>query len=251
MSLRIYLTGRPAIECGGAHIAARFPGRQGRRALVYLLLHRDRPVPREELAEAVWQDVLPPAWDVALSALISKLRRLLAGCERDGTATVNTDSGCYELRLPPDTWMDAEAAAAAVEEAEAALRSTAPASAWGPANVAVAIARRPLLAGEDGAWIERARDALHRTLIRGLDCLTEVSLVIGDLVGAAQAAADAVTLEPYRETGYLRLMRAHSAAGNRAEALRVYQRCRALLAEELGVDPSAAVESLYLELLRA
>ena len=38
--------------------------------------------------------------------------------------------------------------------------------------------------------------------------------------------------------------------GYRAEALRVYHRCRALLGEELGIDPSPETESLYLELLR-
>jgi len=40
-------------------------------------------------------------------------------------------------------------------------------------------------------------------------------------------------------------MRAHAAAGNRAEALRAYDRCRTLLAEELGVSPSPALDQLY------
>ena len=46
-------------------------------------------------------------------------------------------------------------------------------------------------------------------------------------------------------------MRAHALAGNRAEALRVYARCRQILSEELGVDPSPPTESVYLEILRA
>jgi DNA-binding SARP family transcriptional activator len=44
-------------------------------------------------------------------------------------------------------------------------------------------------------------------------------------------------------------MRAHLELGDRAEALRVYDRCRRLLAEELGADPSPPLEALYLELL--
>jgi len=44
-------------------------------------------------------------------------------------------------------------------------------------------------------------------------------------------------------------MAAHDAAGNRAEALRAYQRARRLLADELGVDPSAETEAAYLSLL--
>jgi pentatricopeptide repeat protein len=64
-------------------------------------------------------------------------------------------------------------------------------------------------------------------------------------------AEEALRLEPFRESTYRTLMRAHAAAGNRAEALRVYQRCRDLLAEELGVDPSGETEGLYLGMLRS
>src|SRR5205085_4569182 len=59
----------------------------------------------------------------------------------------------------------------------------------------------------------------------------------------------AVRAAPFRETTYRLLMRCHTAAGNRAEALRVYERCRRMLADELGVDPSPETESAYLALL--
>ena len=71
----------------------------------------------------------------------------------------------------------------------------------------------------------------------------------GDTAGAANYAEETIALEPYRETGYRQLMSAHAAAGNRAEALRVYERCRQLLAAELGTYPSPETESIYRELL--
>ena len=58
-----------------------------------------------------------------------------------------------------------------------------------------------------------------------------------------------MTLDSCRESSYQLLMRAHSATGNRAEAVRVYHRLRELLTDELGTDPSKATETLYLELL--
>ncbi len=64
-------------------------------------------------------------------------------------------------------------------------------------------------------------------------------------------AEQAIALAPYRETGYRRLMDAHIAAGNRGEALQVYERCRQLLAEELGAYPSPETESIYRGLLEA
>jgi len=45
-------------------------------------------------------------------------------------------------------------------------------------------------------------------------------------------------------------MLAHAAAGDNGEALRVYERCRRLLADELGAYPSSKTESIYRELLR-
>ena len=46
-------------------------------------------------------------------------------------------------------------------------------------------------------------------------------------------------------------MEAHAAGGNRAEALRVYERCRRLLADELGAYPSPETESMFRDLLVA
>jgi DNA-binding SARP family transcriptional activator len=58
-------------------------------------------------------------------------------------------------------------------------------------------------------------------------------------------------VEPLREAGHRALMRVHQAAGERGEALRVHAELRAMLAEELGIEPSPETEALYLELLRA
>jgi streptogramin lyase len=73
----------------------------------------------------------------------------------------------------------------------------------------------------------------------------------GEFGDAVRYAAEITQLEPFRESSYRALMRAHAAAGNRAEALRVYERCRRFLADELGAYPSPESEAAYLELLRS
>ena len=112
------------------------------------------------------------------------------------------------------------------------------------------MARRPFLPGEHGAWVEAKRRELADLLDDALGCLADACLRSGDAAGAARWAEEAIALEPFRETGYRRLMLAHATAGNRAEALRVYDRCRRLVAEELGAYPSPETESIYRELLR-
>jgi DNA-binding SARP family transcriptional activator len=62
---------------------------------------------------------------------------------------------------------------------------------------------------------------------------------------------EALRWEPFRESLYRLLMRAHAGAGNRAEALRAYERCRRLLADELGVGPPPETEALYLDIVRS
>jgi DNA-binding SARP family transcriptional activator len=150
--MRIYLTGQVRIEAGGRLVEERqLPGRQGRLLFAYLVCERLRPVPRDELGEAVWPGEQPSAWEVALSALVSKLRRVLQNLGLpSGSATISSHGGRYQMHLPSDTWVDAEAAIHALDEAEGRLRVGDFQRAWGAANVVVAIARRPFLAGEEG-----------------------------------------------------------------------------------------------------
>lgn len=250
--LRIYLSGRLTIDADGTRIGPDdFPGQQARVAFALLVGERSDPVPRSLLAEALWPRQLPPAWETALSSIVSKLRSMLARVGIDGTAALTTRDGCHELRLPRGTWVDHEAAADSIHEAEAALRAGDPARAYGPSAVAHHIARRPFLAGEQGRWVDQRRERLASILVRALECRTHVYLWNGEHPLAVEAARDAIALEPFRETAYQLLMRAHAAAGNTAEALRVYERCRTLISEELGVNPSPQTKAVHAELLQS
>jgi DNA-binding SARP family transcriptional activator len=250
---RIYLTGHVAIEQDGTVVPEReFPGRQGRLAFVYLTLRRDHPTSRAEITSVLWPEQEPADPETALSAILSKLRRLLgrAGWS-PAAAAIEMCSGSVSLRLPADTWIDVEAAANAIDDAEGALRAGHVSEAWAHANVAVSIGRRAFLPDFAAPWLEARRTALKEGLARGLQCLAKVSAANDEPALAVRYAAEAVALEPYRETGYQSLMRLHFAMGDRAEALRVFGRCRDLLRDELGTSPSPQTEALFLEILRA
>jgi SARP family transcriptional regulator, regulator of embCAB operon len=247
---RIYLTGSLAIECGGQLIRERnFPGRQGRIAFAFLALHRHRAVPREELMRAIWPDEAGPATDAGLDPILSKLRAVFKSAGL-ADAGIRAGSGTIELELPSATWIDVEAAANALDEAEGALRRS-DAAAWGLANIAVVISRRPFLPDLEAPWIEAQRNALRAMQLRGLQCLALVSAGHDERVLAVQHASEMLQLDPFRETSYQLLMKMHAAAGDRAEALRVFARLRELLRDELGVSPSPQTEAVYLDILKA
>jgi DNA-binding SARP family transcriptional activator len=242
---RIYLAGRLTLEGPDAGVGLQdLPSRQARLALAYLAVGGLRPVARAELADAVWGEQAPSGWDGALSALVSKLRPILARCGMG----IDGRGGAYHV-TPSTAWVDVEAARSALDEAEGALRREDAAAAWGAANVACSIADRPLLPGDEAPWLDEERGRLRLVAVRGKECLAEVSLERGEYEAAAQYASDAIVLEPYRETAHLRLMRALGAMGNTAEALRVYDRLRRMLADELGADPSPPVQAYHVELL--
>ncbi len=243
--LRIYLAGDVAVEHGDRLLReADIGGRQGRLALVYLVAERERAVTQSELAEVLWPDSLPPSWPVALSAVISKLRQKLGTVGLDRDRVIANAFRCYQFRPPADSWIDLEAAADAVHQAEGAVLANQPQAAYGPSLIATTIARRPFLSGEDAPWVMTRREHLRDILVRALDCRVEALMWNGELALAQDQARAAVELEPYRESGYRRLMQVLVRRGDRAEAVRVYQDCRRRLAEELGVAPSGETESL-------
>jgi peptide/nickel transport system substrate-binding protein len=244
----VFLTGRVAAEANGRVLdEARFPGRQGRLLFVYLVAARSRPVPVDELADAIWGESPPATWEKALTVIASKLRGLVAA---DGITLTNA-FGCYRLDLPEATWVDLFAAAGGARDAEEALAAGELDQARAAAESAESLAHRPFLSGEDGAWVERERRDLADIRERALSVLTDACLRSGDAREAAKWAEELIALSPFAEAGYRRLMEAHVAAGNRAEALRVYEQCRQLLAEELGAYPSPETDSIYRDLLEA
>ena len=243
--LRIYLNGDVAVERGDQLLRdADLAGRQGRLALVYLVAERERAVTQSELAELLWPNSLPPSWPVALSAVISKLRQKLGTLGLDRDRIIANAFRCYQFRPPADTWIDLEAAADAVHQAEGAVLANQPQAAYGPSLIATTIARRPFLTGEDAPWVMTRRERVRDLLVRALDCRVEALLWNGELALAQDQARAAVDLEPFRESGYRRLMQVLVRRGDRAEAVRIYHECRRRLADELGVAPSDETESL-------
>jgi SARP family transcriptional regulator, regulator of embCAB operon len=243
---RLQLCGRMVVRIDGKRLEDALPGRQGRLLLVYLVLNRLRPVRRDELLAAIWPERQPDAADTALSALLSKLRRVLG-------SEVLPGRGNVRLELPAGAFVDVEAAGEAIHRAEAAVRRGAWAEAWGPARVALHTALRDFLPGEDAPWVGEERRRLDEIALRAHECVAASGLGLGgaELDSAKRSARALIAAAPYRESGYRFLMLALRDEGNAAEALQVYEQLRQLLREELGASPSPSTQELHRELLGA
>lgn len=247
-AISISFAGRVAIGTPGKQGIESSLGCRAQVALAYLALERWRPVGRDELAEVVWGSDLPTTWRAALRGVVLRLRAALAAAGVDPVTTLTSGPGGYQIHLAPGSWVDVEVAEERLASARAALALD-PRQARAAAQAAAGTLRGAFLIGAEGPWVERRRAQLAELHLQGLELLSEACAQCSDADGAVAAAEEAVALQPLRESAHRRAMYAHEGAGNRARALRAYERCRRLLAEELGVNPGPKTEDAYLALL--
>jgi len=235
------------VRIAGVDVTGRLPGAQGRLLFAYLVTHRARQVTRGELAEVLWAETPPAQPGTALRALLSKLRRALAVEGRQALSS----GELLRVALPDACWVDTEAAAQALHDAQAAVAQEEDVRAWISSHIALNVSSRVFLAGCEGDWVEERRRALEETRLRALEALAECAVRLGgpELDTALRAGGELVRLAPYRESGHEHLMEALAAQGNAAEALLVYERLRVTLREDLGVVPGRAVQALHSRLL--
>ncbi len=97
-------------------------------------------------------------------------------------------------------------------------------------------------------WAVAEAEDWRQLRLHALDALTERLIVKGRHADATSAALAVVKAEPLRETSHAALIRVHLAEGNRGEALAAFERYRAMLLAELGLEPGSAVQALIKDL---
>jgi DNA-binding SARP family transcriptional activator len=233
-----------SVELDGIELAGALRGKQVPLLLAYLVLTRERAVGREELIGALWPDTAPRSQDAALRTLLSRLRSALG-------STVLVGREELALELPEPAWVDIEAAGHEIATAREALDRGDARSAWALAQVPLNIASRGLLPGVQAPWIEPRRRELADLRLQALEVIGRAGLSLGgtQLGSVERAARTLIESEPYRESGYVLLMQALQIQGNVAEGLRIFDRLRTLLRDELGTTPSPDAIAIHRELL--
>jgi DNA-binding SARP family transcriptional activator len=203
----------------------------------YLLLHRDVPQSRQQLAFLFWPDTTEAQAHTNLRQLLHALRHRLPQSDiylevTDKTVRWRADAPCT-LDVA-----EFEAAFAEAERSEGSARVAA-------LERAVAAYGGDLLPGcyDDWLLLERARLAE-----RFLDALAQLVLLFEqrrDINRAIGYAERLLRHDPPHEATYRHLMRLHAVNGDRAAALRVYHTCVTALERELGVPPAVETAEAY------
>ncbi|WP_328952936.1 BTAD domain-containing putative transcriptional regulator [Kitasatospora purpeofusca] len=225
----------------------RVPETKVRALLADLLLHEGRPVSADLLVDDIWGEAVPANPANALQAKVSQLRRAI------GRDRVTHQPAGYRLRLDGGA---AEVDAAEVDAAGfRALAGQARGETDARARAAVLTRALALWRGDpyadfaDEEFVRPAAQRLAEERLAVVEELAEARLDFGDPLLLGEVA-ELVDRHPLRERLRAVQMRALYRAGRQSEAVAAYGELRALLADELGLDPSPEVAALHGAILR-
>ncbi len=241
--VRFRILGELEVVDGSDEVSVR--GAKQRQLLVLLLARARETVQADRLADDLWGDDLPAGGANPLQALVSKLRRTLGPL----SDTLVTGAGGYRLDVADDD-IDARCFEHAAAQAHERLLSGDADGAAAMGRSALALWRGPALDGFDDDGVLR-REAVRLEELRwtALEDRIDADLQVGrdaDLVAELELL---VGQAPLRERLHGFLMLALYRSGRQAEALRAFQDARAVLGEELGLEPGPELQSLEAAIL--
>ncbi len=213
--------------------------RLSRAVLAYLLLHANQPVSRDRLVDQLWGENAPRNAPASLQNTISRLRKAI------GRERLRLEPGGYVLRVDPERF-DLAQFDRLVEEARTATSKDRASL----LQAALALRRgEPLedLAFEEFAQSEIAH--LQERLLAAVEARIDAELALGAGPEVVEELEGLVEAHPLREGLRGQLMIALYRAGRQADALAVYQAARAVLDDELGLEPGEELRGLQRRVL--
>ena len=226
--------------------AVRIAGPRERALLAVLLLRPGEVVSADRLIDLLWGDEVPGNAPNALQAVVTRLRKALGPHGRD---LLVTRTPGYALAVGHDQ-VDAVRFQGLLDRAARRLPDD-PAAASVLLEQALGLWRGPALQDlADQPLAQHEIGRLEELRLAALETRIEAELALGrhgEVIGDLQPL---VAAHPLRERLQGQLMLALYRAGRQAEALEVYQQARAVLGEELGLDPGPGLQALQAQILR-
>ncbi|MFF3604150.1 BTAD domain-containing putative transcriptional regulator [Streptomyces sp. NPDC002463] len=217
---------------------------QQRALLACLLLRGGRTATAAELIDAIWGAEPPSQALAAVRTYASRLRKLL------GPETLLSKNGGYALRLSPGM-LDLHAARDLVSESEQAQDRGDLRRARELLTQSLVLWAGEALTGLPGPYAETERVQLEEWRLQLLERRLDMDLQEGAHAEVVPELTTHTAAHPLRERLRELLMLALYRSGRQAEALAVYADTRRVLADELGIDPSPALQQLQERILTA
>ncbi len=219
--------------------------RKQRAILAVLLLHANRVVSVDELADALWGSAPPPSARVTVQNYVKRLRDALGIA---GHTRIVTKPTGYQICVSADE-LDLCRCESHLMTASTAVRSANWSQAAESAREALALWRGDPLSDVESTVLASEVPRLTEMRLRAAEIYAEASLHLGrdaDIIGELQ---ELVAAAPLRERFHALLMLALHGAGRQADALAAYQHARSVLVKEVGTEPGAELRELHQRIL--
>ncbi|MFJ4633791.1 AfsR/SARP family transcriptional regulator [Streptomyces sp. NPDC088847] len=220
-----------------------------RTVLAVLLMRRGTTVDVADLVDALWGDSPPASATNSVRVYVHKLRRLLTHGVAPTLQIESVGSGYLLTMLSGSLDLtDFHQQVTAAEQ----LRATG--DRLGAADrlrTALTLWHGPALADLAGEWARAQRSLLDGTRLSAIETRLDAEMACGAYTETAMELTALVADYPLDERFREMLMLCLYRTGRTAAALTVYQEVRELLADELGLDPGPALQSMHDQILRA
>lgn len=217
--------------------------RKAQELLCYLLLHRQRPHSREVLATVFWSNTPTAQSRANLRKTLWQLQSVLHGQLDCDLVLADTEW----VRINTNVTFSFDVADLENSVALVSGQRGEEMSATSAATVssAVELYRGDLLEGWYQEWCLFERERIQNLYLSLIEKLMGYYEHHHEYERGLQCGAELLRFDRTREDTYRRLMRIHFQAGDRAGALRQYERCVSALREELDIGPSVPTIDLY------
>lgn len=219
--------------------------------LALLLINRNRPVPRDSIIAAIWDEDSPEADAVHnLHVYVANLRKVFGSAGVDPKTVLASARPGYQLNVP-----DASCDLGRFATEKAAGVQAAAAGRFKQANDRLAAAltqwRGPVLEDlREFRFVESFATALIEDKVLAHVVRAESEIACGRADSVISELESLVGEHPYREPLWAQLITAYYVAERQTDALDAYRRLRSTLSEELGIDPGPTLRTLHERILR-
>jgi DNA-binding SARP family transcriptional activator len=223
---------------------AEWPGSRSLAMLKYLLIHRDRNIPREVLMETFWPEALPEASRNSLNVAIHGLRKSLRTFTE--IPVVVFDEGAYRFSQEVSIWVDAEEFKRHFQsgrQLESVGRLSAAIQEY---ETAISLYKGEFLADDPyEEWTISMREHLRLAYLDTSDHLSHIYFAKRQYTACANLCQIILELDDCSEAAHRLLMRCYSRQGQHNLALRQYRICEERLRAELNIEPAEETIQLF------
>jgi len=227
-----------------------FPTRKSKELFARLVLEAPRAIPRDSLANLLWQDLETDKARKCLRTELWRIKKVLQSRSLDASCCLLICQHSVSFNHNMDHEFDVKQFESGLKVVLTREIEQLTQADFDLLKRCIAIYRGDLLESFDNAWFMLRREEFRSQYLIALELLVLYCMCQRDWNNAIVYANQLLSHDPLLEHIHRYLMQSYGGKGDRTSAINQYQSCRKLLIDELGVSPSSETEILYRDIIK-